>query len=210
LIVLTKRSAYALRFWRPRRQADRLHAGRSQRVTKRIGEARIAIMKEEAFRSQESVNRIGELATALDHPGTVRLGEDASDLHASRREVDHEHDGEARQSSSGPNLNREEIRGRHNGSVRAQELLPGCPLLPLRSGFNPVLPQDGGDGPSADVMMEVGERALNPRIAPRAIVRRHPDNPLADLRRDGWPARAAPQGIRAPERAFFEPENRRR
>ena len=90
--------------WRTGRQADRLDTGRRQRVTKRVGEAWIAIMKEEAFPAQASINRIGELATALDHPGTVRLGEDAGDLHPSRREVDHEQDGEARQPSSGPDV----------------------------------------------------------------------------------------------------------
>ena len=78
------------------RQADRLDAGRRQRVTERVAEPWIAIVPEEAFPSQASVNRIGDLATALTHLGTVRLREDAGDLHSSRREVDHEQDGEAR------------------------------------------------------------------------------------------------------------------
>jgi hypothetical protein len=72
LIVLAKRSAYAFEIWRPRRQPERLDSGHSQRVTKRVAEAWIAIMKEEAFPWQASINRIGELATALDHPGTVK------------------------------------------------------------------------------------------------------------------------------------------
>ena len=61
--------------WGPGRQAERLDTGRSQRVSKRVGEAWIAIMQEEAFPAQASINRIGELPTALDHPGTVRARE---------------------------------------------------------------------------------------------------------------------------------------
>jgi len=122
-------------------------------------------VKEETFSLQASINRIRELATALDQPGTIRLREDAGDLHASRREVDHEQDREARQPSGGPEFDREEIRGRQDASVDAQGLLPGRPLLPLRAGSIRCWPQDVGDGPSADVIMQVGERASNPRIA---------------------------------------------
>ena len=46
--------------------------------------------------------------------------------------------------------------------MRTQELLPGRPLLPLRSGFDPALSQNVGDGASADVVIQVGKRTLNP------------------------------------------------
>jgi hypothetical protein len=107
-----------IEIWGTGRQADRLDAGRRERVTERVAEPWIAIMQEEAFPSQASVNRIGNLATAPNHPGTVRLREDAGDLHSSRREVDHEQDGEARQPSSGPDFDREEVRGREHASMR--------------------------------------------------------------------------------------------
>jgi hypothetical protein len=108
--------------WRPGRQAKRLDTGRRQRVSKRVGEAWIAIMQEEAFPPQASLIWIGELATALDHPGAIRLAEDAGDLYPSRREVDHEQDGEAGQPSTGPDFDREEIRGGEDASMGAEEL----------------------------------------------------------------------------------------
>jgi hypothetical protein len=144
---LIGRILHLLEIWRTWGQADRFDASRSQGVTERVGEAWISIVKEETFPSQASINRTRELATALDHPDTVRLGEDTGNLHPSRRQVDHEQDREARQPSGGPEFDREEIRGRQDASMRVQDLLPSRPLLPLRRGFNPVLPQDVGDGP---------------------------------------------------------------
>jgi hypothetical protein len=55
-----------------------------------------------------------------------------------------------------------------------------------------VLLQDVDDGPAAEVVIQVREPSLNPRVAPRAIFGRHPDDPLADLRSDLGPSRAAP------------------
>jgi hypothetical protein len=150
-------------------------------------------VKEETFSLQASINRICELATRLDHPGTVRLRDDVGDLHASRREVDHEQDGDARQPSSGPDFGREEIRGREDASMRAQELRPGRPPLPLRRGLDPELFQSAGDGASTDVVIQIGERTLNPGIAPRAVLGRHPDGPLADRLLGARPSRAATQ-----------------
>ena len=99
----------------------------------------------------------------------------------------------ARQARRGPHFNREEIRGREDVPMDVQELLPGRPLLSIGGRLDPVLPQDGGDGSTPDVMMEVGERPLDPRVAPGAIFRRHPYDPLTDLRRHAWPSRAAPR-----------------
>jgi len=37
------------------------------------------------------------------------------------------------------------------------------------------------------MVIEVGERPLDPGIAPRAVLRRHSDDPLTNLRGDRWP-----------------------
>ena len=67
LIVLAKRSAYALRLGDRGDKRSVSTPAAAQRVSKRVGEAWIAIMQEEAFPAQASITSIGELATALDH-----------------------------------------------------------------------------------------------------------------------------------------------
>ena len=76
--------------------------------------------------------------------------------------------------------------------MRLQELLPGRPLLSLRSWLNGALPKDGGDGPAANIMAHICERALDPRVAPVTILGRHPDDQLPNLGRHRWPAGPAP------------------
>jgi hypothetical protein len=56
-----------------------------------------------------------------------------------------------------------------------------------------VLFPDVGDGPSADRGIHVRERSLNARVAPRGILGGHPDHPVANLCRRGWPSGTAPQ-----------------
>src|SRR5262249_19457083 len=149
-----------------------------ERLAKRVTEQRVPIVEQEALADQEAIDRIGELATALHHPRAVGLGRDASDLDAPRRELDDEQHGVPLQARRGPRLYREEVCGRQYLPMRLQELLPGRPLLSLRSRLNSVLPQDGGDGPAADVMAQVGECPLNPRVAPVTILGRHADDQL--------------------------------
>src|SRR3954464_15577048 len=72
-----------------------------------------------------------------------------------------------------------------------EEFLPGRPSLALRRRLDPVLFQNAGDGATADVVIQVGERSLDPGIAPGAILRRDADDALPNLRRDRWPSRTA-------------------
>jgi hypothetical protein len=108
-----------------------------------------------------------------------------------RRELDDEQHGVPFQARCGPDLQREEIRRGEDVPVGFHELLPRRPLLPLGSGLNPVLPEDGGEGPAPDVVAHVGERSLNPRVAPVAILGCHADDPLPNLGRHRRPSRPA-------------------
>ena len=76
--------------------------------------------------------------------------------------------------------------------MRFEELLPGRPPLTLRGRLDPVLPEDVGDGPSPDAVIQIRERALNPRVAPVAVLGRHPHHQLPNLRHDRRPSRTAP------------------
>ena len=77
-----------------------------------------------------------------------------------------------------------------------QEFLPGGPFLPLRGRFNAVLFQDVRDGPAPDRVAQIRERALNPRIAPVAILHRHADHQLPNLGQHRRPAPARGGGGR--------------
>ena len=52
--------------------------------------------------------------------------------------------------------------------MRAEELLPGRSPLALRSGLDPMLFQNAGDSASAHMVIEVGERTLDPGYTPRS------------------------------------------
>ena len=58
--------------------------------------------------------------------------------------------------------------------MRLQERLPRRALVPLGSRGEPVVVQDPLDRVPGDVVAEVGERAADPRVAPRRILPRHP------------------------------------
>ena len=109
-------------------------------------------MEQETLAQKEAIDGIRELATALDHPRAVGIGCDPGDVDSARRELDHKQHDVSRQPRRGPPLHREEVSRGEDVPVRFQELLPGRPLLPLRSRVNAVLPEDGGDGPRFGIL----------------------------------------------------------
>jgi hypothetical protein len=62
-----------------------------------------------------------------------------------------------------------------------QEFLPSRPFLPLRGWFNAVLLQDVGDGSAPNLVAQVGQCALNPRVTPLTIFPGHSQGQLSDL-----------------------------
>ena len=52
-----------------------------------------------------------------------------------------------------------------------------------------VFLEDVGDGASADLMSQIGERAAHPRVSPRAILERHPHNEIDDPLHHARPTR---------------------
>ena len=86
-----------------------------------------------------------------------------------------------------PHLSREEVRGGHRFPVRGQECAPR--KRPLGDRTDTVGAQDRRDGRSGDLMPEVLERALDPAVAPRGILPRHPDGELSNLAHDSRASR---------------------
>jgi hypothetical protein len=52
--------------------------------------------------------------------------------------------------------------------------------VPLRGRLDAVFLKDVGDSASADVMSQIGERAADPRVSPRAILQCHAQNEIDD------------------------------
>jgi len=157
-------------------QSDRFNTRAGQCLAERDREERIPIVDQEAFARQEAIVGIGDVATHLAHPRSVGLRRDAGDLDSARRQVDDEEHGKPRQAATGPDVDGEEVCGGEDGPVRLQEFCPGRLLHTFRRGVQAVCAEDVGDRPSADLVAQIRERALNPHIAPVAILRRHADN----------------------------------
>jgi len=65
----------------------------------------------------------------------------------------------------------------------------------LRGGLNAVFSQDVGDGASANLMTQIGQRAADSRVSPGGIVLRHAQNEIDDCLHDAGPPRPAPSGV---------------
>jgi hypothetical protein len=100
-------------------------------------------------------------------------------LHSTRRQVDDEDGVIPHQAAARPDFRGEEIGSGDRAPMRAQERLPR--RGPVRHGRKAVRFQDPGNRRSADAVPEVCQRALNPRIAPRRVLRHHAHDQPADL-----------------------------
>ena len=70
-----------------------------------------------------------------------------------------------------------------------QELSPRRLLQALGRGLQAMFAEDRGDRASGDVVIEVGQGALDPRVTPAAVVRGHTHDQRADLGDDGRSSR---------------------
>src|SRR4029077_16458958 len=65
--------------------------------------------------------------------------------------------------------------------LRLQELGPRRLFQPIRFGLQAVFTEDGGDGAAGDLMLQVRQGSLDPRVAPPAVLGGHPRDQRADL-----------------------------
>ena len=57
---------------------------------------------------------------------------------------------------------------------------------PLRNWANPVGSEDGGDRRASDAIPQVLQGTLDPAVAPRGILPRHPEGQVADFAQHAW------------------------
>src|SRR5215468_3907512 len=167
-----------------------MNARTLENATKRLREERIAVVNQVATSQQESIFAVRPVSCDLTHPGTAQRSGDAADLDATRLKVHHEGHEVPNEASPRDRFDREEIRGRDRAPMRLQERLPA--RRPLARGIDSILRQDSFDRVSSDGESEIGERALDPRVAPSRIVACHLEDQCLDLAGDSGPARAAP------------------
>src|SRR5262249_14054015 len=89
----------------------------------------------------------------------------------------------------GPDVHREEIRCCQDLPLRVEELGPARFLEPVWRGLEAVIAEDVGDCPARHLVMEVRQGALDPRVAPAAVLGGHAHDQRADLAPDRRPSR---------------------
>jgi len=177
------------------RQSHRFHPSRLKDHSERLAEHAGPIMNEITAAAQKPVDAIGQVPGDLLHPRPIGLRDDAGNMHLPRGQSSHEENVVADQTQSRPHFHTEEVgRGQHV-PVGAQEFLPRCFFLTLRSGIYPRLLQYFGNRPTTDLMAQILERPLDACVAPGAVFRRHAQDQSAQLDRGGrapWRALASP------------------
>jgi hypothetical protein len=139
----------------------------------------ISIADQDPVAPEDTVIRAGQHTSDLEHEGVIRMRRRSHQMHASRLQLDDKERVVRDQTADGPQLGGKEIRRGDRAPVGGQKRAPGH--RPLRNGANPVGLQDRGDRGSGDAMPEVRQGTLDPAVAPRRILTRHPDGQLADL-----------------------------
>jgi hypothetical protein len=74
-----------------------------------------------------------------------------------------------------------EVGGHDQFPVTAQKLLPRCLSFPLRGWLDPAPLQNIGNRAARDLVPEVGQRTLDPTIAPIPVLFSHADDQRLDL-----------------------------
>lgn len=145
------------------------------------------IMDEIAVTAQEPVQTVRQISRHLLHPRPLRFGNDAADVNLPRGQPNHEENVITDHTQGGLNLHVEKVGCGQDIPMGPQELFPGGPFLPVRGRVHPCLLQHPGNGPAPDLMAQVLQSALNPRITPGAVLRRHSQDEVAHGFRRGRP-----------------------
>ena len=127
---------------------------------------------------KEPVGQIRQVPSDLSHEGFVRLRRRASDVDLPRLQVDQKQGVVGDQAPWSPDLGREEVARRNLAPVGLQERPPRRGAV--RRGCDAVVLQSPGHGAATYAVTEVLQLALDPRVAPRRVLLRHPHDQLAD------------------------------
>src|SRR5207253_1388378 len=107
--------------WRPKWDADGLHALAAEDVVEGAGELAVAVVDQEAHRRHSLGERPGKLPRLLDGPGTVGVRGAASEVNAAGAKLEEE---EHVEPTEPERFDGEEVAGDDRGGMRPQELAP--------------------------------------------------------------------------------------
>ena len=102
-------------------------------------------------------------------------------MYAARLQFDHEEDEVPLETGQREHFDGKEVGSREAGPMCEQERLPRRALTPLGGRVDPVVLQDPLHRVPGDLVTEVGQRTLDPRVAPLRILARHPHHEVSDL-----------------------------
>ena len=135
------------------------------------------------------------IACDLGHPVIVGMGRDARDLYGTAGDVDEKQDVVGDQSSGRADLGGEEIVRCHTVLMSFEKRRPGSAFAALRGRVDAMLSENIGDGAAADLMPQIGQCALDSRISPRSILKRHTQGEIDDRLHDARPTLPAPVAV---------------
>ena len=169
--------------WRPIRRLNDTESRVLQTCAHRFTPLRIPVADQHATRLA-----IGdrERAPHLTHEDVVRMRRRPENLNPPRGEVNHKDRVDRDQPAPRPHLGREEIRGGDRTPMSPQERLSRCRTLWY--GRNAARPQNPRDRRPPDLVPEILQRTLDPRVPSSRILLRHPPDQLANLGEDAAPA----------------------
>ena len=119
----------------------------------------------------------------------------AADLHSPSRQINEEQNEVPLQTFSGPHLNSEEVSSHDQLPVPAREFLPCGFATSFGRWLDAVPLQDLGNSASSNVVPQIKQSALNPAVAPIAVLFSHPNHQSFDLSND-------PRSARVPDAKF--------
>jgi hypothetical protein len=137
---------------------------------------------------QEPALAVGQVPRHLSDPVTVRVRGDSCDLHPAGVQAHRDEDVQRGQPVHCPPLDGREVDGRDGVPVRFEKRLPSCHPFPNRGWFDAVLFEDIPDGSVRDLVVEIGERALDPVVAPGRVLPGHAQDEAGYVCGDGWPS----------------------
>ena len=155
-------------------------AGRRESLRELGCVQRVTIVDEVTLSVEESGKTVCQISRDLDHPRSIGIWSNACDLDSASRKFHNEEHDIPNKPEWRPDLHGEEVARSKRIPVISDELVPCRLLRSFGRRLDPVALEDTSDRCLADVVTEVGQRSLDPLVAPGAVLGGHPNRKTPD------------------------------